>query len=881
MLNLVIENAPIYSIEILSNELKKEMEREGLEHFKIKFFEMCGDLIVRVYILGKYLLKNRKELANVHINIVHRRRTYQKNIALDSFTIDALDNRVLSFNCRYCSFENNEVLGSTNLIIANVESEDYLIEKQSVDERILKDAFTLYNFNLVDCKKYLYFNYSQKYLNFFNALNTVKSKTDFFVFCFLHKEGGVYVSTKLIGYDKFIKIPKENGVVFLHSEYSSFIFAKFEKGFVYLKYVIDKLLESNESVTETSLCLKYQKDYNDFIEKQINIMSTVHSYEFEYLDNNYLYDCNYNVFSDEQFIKKLAYQDGKFLIYEDSSDKICNMCILKIKNPNYYLVYINNCDKESGPVNIVLTVVNGMTVVKESFKIENSHHIWFKNDDKDLDTPDLQHVIIDNWDVLCKRLAIYYHEKKMLEISNKFFKEINKGDNKMMIYGNDDLCSMFISSCGDEPKNKHLAYYANSRLFILRNGTDVDLGMRLLRFSREERMFDKCEYYYNQVYKIIKSRMNVSDRNELDELNKKLAEIYTEYMIFAHYLGYSDVYDKLVFLLNYCVHHYKREGCIFNYRFYRKPLISKSVINISEKLIKCDGVQFHSSSSTFVKEKDCFILNKRFVNYIITPDGGYEIPPRIENEKEILHNKYITVNKYIKFTHDWKVIEEKVFETEIKNIYIMQTPCICEGIEDLRLFKYKDELYYMGIICLKSQYNMSINKYDVKKNHIEMKPSKSSENFQLRDCEKNWCFIQNYGKPYFVYKWRPLTICEIDFADNKITQVMTKETPAMFDFARGSTNLIPWKDNEYIGLVHIVDYNNHKKRFYYHVFVVLDENLELKVYSNLYTFLNSDIEYCLAIGCDDESVFMSVSTEDSNSYIITYDKSYISDLLVN
>jgi hypothetical protein len=880
MMNLVISNAPSYSIDVLSHDLRMELDRNAAPNFAVKFYEYFGDLVVSVYVFSEYLLRHAESLSYVRLNLSHRDGAYKKTVALDSFAVDSRDKRVFRYNCKSCFFEPADLLTHTNFIVANVDSEEYLVEKNSLEERILQDGFALHNYNRVDCNRYVFNHYGEKYYKLYCSLNSRKSKTDFFLFCFLYNEGGLYINTDIrrIFDEKNIKYGKVNGVVFYHNSSSSFISARFEKGFLYLSYLLDKLVDSQDDLSASGLSLKYQKDYDEFIERQVNLMGSVHSDELDFLDNKFVMDYNYNMHSYEMFYKKIIYWDNNFYIFENSCDKLCSVRIVKIKTPKYYVVYIQNMEPASGCANTVLTFVNGYYHMEKTFSIDISTAFWIKSDDYELEYPDLQHMKFDSWDGLCKRLAIYFYEKKLHDISRKFFKQITSGEHSEIVYYNEDMLNMYISVCGDDPKHKTLVHFLGSKLFSQRKPVDIDLGKRLLRFCRTEQLYGNCNYYYSEVYREIRMQMEECKDHERRELEKHLAEIFYEYIVFAAYTGVSHVQYEIVYLLNHCEHYYMKEGSIYNLKYYKDSLRFVDVYNISEKFVKYDGIKFRSSSCSFVKDGDYFLLNKRFVNYEITPEGGYNIPEKEHGEH---HNKYITVNKYCKYTRDWTLVDENIFETEMNNVHIMNTSYICEGIEDLKIFRYMDTLYYLGTICFDNKYNISIGTYDVDGKHIEMRPTVCGENFVMQDVEKNWCFIQGCGRPYFVYKWKPLTICEIDFADNSITTVKTHETPALFEFARGSTNLVRWQEDEYLGIIHIVDYNQQKKRHYYHCFVALDKNFELKSYSNIYTFKKSDIEYSLGLDVDPDHVYVSFSCNDSSSFIGKCARDYVSSILIN
>jgi hypothetical protein len=85
-------------------------------------------------------------------------------------------------------------------------------------------------------------------------------------------------------------------------------------------------------------------------------------------------------------------------------------------------------------------------------------------------------------------------------------------------------------------------------------------------------------------------------------------------------------------------------------------------------------------------------------------------------------------------------------------------------------------------------------------------------------------------------------------------------TPAFFKYIRGSTNGILIGDEVWF-MCHVVSYED--RRYYYHVFVVLDsKTYEVKRYSTMFTFNGAKVEYTLGF----------VYFEQSNEFLIGYSK---------
>jgi hypothetical protein len=160
--------------------------------------------------------------------------------------------------------------------------------------------------------------------------------------------------------------------------------------------------------------------------------------------------------------------------------------------------------------------------------------------------------------------------------------------------------------------------------------------------------------------------------------------------------------------------------------------------------------------------------------------------------------------------------------------------------------------------------------------------------------EKNWvCFIdkeKNICK--FIYQWGcPMIIGEK--RQKEFIKTNQINTPPFFKNLRGSSNglYIPLK-GEWLFVCHLVSYE--ERRFYYHCFVILDENtFKVKRYSTLWTFEKSPIEYCLSIvfspinerhvdnlNDTNNNIIIGYSVMDSTTKFIEVSMEYIETIMI-
>ena len=157
---------------------------------------------------------------------------------------------------------------------------------------------------------------------------------------------------------------------------------------------------------------------------------------------------------------------------------------------------------------------------------------------------------------------------------------------------------------------------------------------------------------------------------------------------------------------------------------------------------------------------------------------------------------------------------------------------------------------------------------------IQLRELKS--NFNNERVEKNWVFFDYKETTHIVYKWHPLTICNIDDVTSKIDIVETRETPKMFSLFRGSSPGYKY-NNEIWFLVHIVSYE--EPRNYYHCILVFDEKMSLLRYCAPFNFEGESIEYSLSIIVENNKIIMTYSCWDRSTKVAVYDKDYIENLL--
>ena len=315
-----------------------------------------------------------------------------------------------------------------------------------------------------------------------------------------------------------------------------------------------------------------------------------------------------------------------------------------------------------------------------------------------------------------------------------------------------------------------------------------------------------------------------------------------------------------------------------NYKFYSKRLesISKPFSEANRELLKNIGQDlFREHFPEFVGSTPSIVFHgsgqlavvQRFVNYRINATGGYE------NQKNITTKNAVAMidikNPVWVKTSEFEMPYNKAFDS----LYV--------GLEDVRIHSNNAQLVYSA--------NRGINHHHLMVEHgtIDVESRVSRSGLVLIDdqkqVEKNWVlFTDGNGKLKIIYGWHDLVIGNIkpenelesgsepDSDDEIDTSIETTSylfekthtitTPAFFKYLRGSTNGVLIGDEIWF-MCHIVSYED--RRYYYHVFVVLDSlTYEVKKYSTMFTLNGEKVEYTLGF----------VYFEESNEFLIGYSK---------
>jgi hypothetical protein len=294
------------------------------------------------------------------------------------------------------------------------------------------------------------------------------------------------------------------------------------------------------------------------------------------------------------------------------------------------------------------------------------------------------------------------------------------------------------------------------------------------------------------------------------------------------------------------------------------------------------------TSTAYVFYEGKHIINTRFVNYWLHPNGSYLIHDengclRTRNFCSVLNDGDLTPTgfKEMEVVTSSDETNENRFRCHGGNIF---------GLEDIRLYDFFGELRFVATSMNYSgvgKCRIVTGKYDMdlgvcsqcevllppgtndwyEKNWIPISaplPEKTEE--------ENESSTENQTE-YFIYKWSPFEIgaLVLDESGKKRLDIVSRlehNTP-MFSHVRGSTPFIKCAEG-LLGVVHF-SYEG-GPRHYLHMLVLLDERTKLPLkYSEYFYFNEISIEFCIGFTILDGKYHFWISNFDRNPELMVLD----------
>lgn len=296
-------------------------------------------------------------------------------------------------------------------------------------------------------------------------------------------------------------------------------------------------------------------------------------------------------------------------------------------------------------------------------------------------------------------------------------------------------------------------------------------------------------------------------------------------------------------------------------------------INIRQKYSYENIPTYYPSSASYLYFNGLHLLNTRYVNYWMYPNGYY----LFHNPKNVIENKNVL-----------SILDPKtlipVNYMEMQNVYLDKNgkhleetpngkPAFSEGLEDIRLYQNGGAIKF---ICTNVNYspngrnNMIVGVYDIEHRIFKDCMVVRSPNPDAV-CEKNWIPLVNAkGEEWFIYRWYPLEIGQIN-GETHTLEIKRKYDVgvALFSKVRGSSTFVEWIDRDYlVGLVHFSE--EHTPRHYYHMLVLLEkESFKVVKYTNTFCFEKLSIEFSVGMTIREDNYCFWISQFDRDPMFIS------------
>ncbi len=256
---------------------------------------------------------------------------------------------------------------------------------------------------------------------------------------------------------------------------------------------------------------------------------------------------------------------------------------------------------------------------------------------------------------------------------------------------------------------------------------------------------------------------------------------------------------------------------------------------------------FFPMSASYAEHNNKHILNVRYINYQLDPQGRY-----------IIHHPQghlETQNLRCYLSDDLEKVESSEFMWE-GMMQLKEYDTSIKGLEDIRLYKDNTDgcLKYVAtnrsynpaqkIRIMTGDYNDTMAMFE---NGTILEPPTDTQ------CEKNWIFTETGA---VIYKWSPFELGKVIDGQLKIVKSLPSRLPRI----RGST--VPVKiDDGYMCVVHYCEHGQQGLE-YYHILVKLNDQMEPVQWSNPFYFNKIGIQYCIGFTIRENDV--SLTSRDTS-----------------
>lgn len=282
---------------------------------------------------------------------------------------------------------------------------------------------------------------------------------------------------------------------------------------------------------------------------------------------------------------------------------------------------------------------------------------------------------------------------------------------------------------------------------------------------------------------------------------------------------------------------------------------------------------------------DKILLNIRHVNYTIYHSEKkkflHEWGPLVYLHPEH-YQKLKTTNFYCELDSNYNITRcNAVDTTKLDKEPLWEFV----GLEDARIVRWNNKLYLSGVrrdTTINGEGRIELSEVVVSDTEV-----KEIERYRIQPpihkdsyCEKNWMPILD--KNFYYVKWtNPTEIVEANIDTLSTKQKYVGEYSPLFRDIRGGSQVIPWNDH-YIALTHEVelfkDVLGRKDGIYRHRIVIWNKDFSNMIWSDDFTFLGGEIEFCAGLAFKDGIFLATFGFQDNSACILGIPEKVIKDI---
>lgn len=312
-----------------------------------------------------------------------------------------------------------------------------------------------------------------------------------------------------------------------------------------------------------------------------------------------------------------------------------------------------------------------------------------------------------------------------------------------------------------------------------------------------------------------------------------------------------------------------------NLRFYVEPLPHAQFQAIEIKLPPIEEgsiLHYLPMNPSILRTTEGYDLICRTVNY--TQEGASIFKMIDPNAPEV----YKTKNFLIQYDKNFNLISQKEIIEDLSRKKYPWRPV--EGLEDCRIFMLNGKTWFSSscddispnhqvqiVLCKLSREDLKVEKLLPLSGPISQR------------CEKNWLPFIFKDELHLVYGYSPFLIYKPNLESGICEIAFSNDSEFDLSHFRGSAAPIPFDDG-YLMMVHEVGaYDN--RRYYYHRFLKLDNELNVKKLSKPFVFKNNGVEYCLSMTLDhlENELIIPIGVEDREAYLCKIKIEHVRELL--